>query len=126
MKRIAYAGASHYKMTCCECGGGYEANSLNQIFCGRECRNNYSNRRNQRGAILYDIFMEMRYRRNGAKGLWSIMCRLAEEWREEDFIRAGGDREKKTVPNPLMFKTWKDPRDFLEKRPYLKAARGRI
>lgn len=39
-----------------------------------------------RGADLYDCFMAMRYDREAAKdrGLWALMCRMAQAWNDED------------------------------------------
>lgn len=113
-KRHAFSYVAYHKASCRECQAEFEAKSASAEFCSGKCRNDYNNRRAVRGMILFDLFMEMRYRRAGAKGLWSIMCRLAEEWREEDKAK----RER--------FQSWKDPRDYIEKRPYLKAKKGRI
>lgn len=46
----------------------------------------HRNRRQERGALLYDLFMAMRYERELAAKLkvWGTMCQLAAEWRKED------------------------------------------
>lgn len=55
-------------------------------FCCHACGTKWNNRRKQRGAELYDLFMTMRYDRGTAKlfGVWAIMCRMASMWKEED------------------------------------------
>lgn len=111
---IGFAGRVVPKFTCRECGGRNEAKRIDQVFCCTPCRNAWENRRRDRGAILYDLFMEMRYRRSGAKGLWSIMCRLAEEWR-------GVDKEEREGRQ-----SWRDPRHHIEENIYLTGKRGRI
>lgn len=111
---FAYQGKEVAKFICRECGEPAESEALNAIFCSRKCTNSYDRRRAKRAIQLYDVFMEMRYRRDGAKGLWSLMCRLAEEWRDEDArIRKG-------------LQSWKDPRAIIAKRLYLIGKRGRI
>ncbi len=85
---------------CCrECntplGEGCKASA---VFCGIPCKAKWNNRRKNRGADLYDLWMTMRYDRDEAKRLevWKEMCRLSEGWRAEDveqgiksFERAG-------------------------------------
>lgn len=58
----------------------------NSEFCGTQCRIGWRNRRMSRGADLYDCFMSLRYDRTTAKekGLWALMCRMAQSWNEED------------------------------------------
>ena len=109
-------GSPCYRITCRECAAVFEANNANSAFCCRDHRNSFGNRRMQRGAVLYDLFMAQRYERNAARaaGIWSVMCRLGEEWREEDRQKRSG--------RP----SWRPFRDLLEKFPYLKARRGRI
>lgn len=111
---IAYQGKEVAKFICRECGASCEATALNQVFCDINCNNAWSRRRTKRAIQLYDVFMQMRYHRAGAKGLWTLLCRLAEEWREEDQrIRKG-------------LQSWKDPAYIISKRVYLIAKRGRI
>lgn len=114
MERILISASRHPAITCRECGAKFEPKGATALFCAPVCRQAYDNRRAQRGAILYDMFMEMRYRRAGAGGIWSVMCRLAEMWRDED-------RDKRELRQ-----SWKNPRDFIEKNPFLIAKRGRI
>ena len=55
-------------------------------FCSIACKNTWNNRRKNRGADLYDLWMAMRYSREDAKkfGVWKEMCRLSEKWHSED------------------------------------------
>lgn len=56
------------------------------IFCSDKCRADWNNRRKNRGADLYDLWMAQRYSRNEAEaaGVWAEMCRLSEQWNTED------------------------------------------
>lgn len=112
---LSYHGKQVAKIICRECGEPTEAVALNQLFCDRNCANAYDRRRTRRAIALYDVFMEMRFnRKSAAKGLWTLLCRLAEEWRDEDKrIRKG-------------LQSWKDPRGIIEKRVDLIGKRGRI
>lgn len=67
----------------------------------------------QRGAELYDLFMVMRYERDEAKaqGVWSMMCRMGQQMREEDQATREGRR------------SWRQAKDVLAERPDLKAVR---
>jgi len=70
---------------CLECGKQFKTvRAHEQIFCASECRTAHNNRRKQRGADLYDLFMTMRYDRKNAKGVWAVMCRMAQDWNEDD------------------------------------------
>lgn len=72
---------------CRECGSEFKkVRDHEQLFCSSACRTSYNNRRKQRGADLYDLFMTMRYERDEAKALnvWSVMCRMGQDWNDED------------------------------------------
>lgn len=72
---------------CKECGTPLTGRSKQpRQFCSTPCRQAFNNRRMQRGADLYDLFMAMRYERDKATdlGIWAIMCRMAQEYREQD------------------------------------------
>jgi hypothetical protein len=73
---------------CCrECGTALDAGlKATAVFCGIPCKAKWNNRRKNRGADLYDLWMAMRYERDEAKrlGLWGEMCRLSEGWNDED------------------------------------------
>lgn len=111
---IAYRGKEIAKIICRECGEATEVKAANAIFCGTNCANSYDRRRARRAVKLYDVFMEMRFNRKAAKGMWTLLCRLAEEWRDEDKrIRKG-------------LQSWKDPRAIIEERVDLIGKSGRI
>jgi hypothetical protein len=81
--------------TCCrECGQPFTAKRAHgeNLFCAVDCRKAWNNRRAVRGAQLYDLFMILRYQRGVAKarGVWAIVCRLAQDWREEDHRERAG------------------------------------
>lgn len=107
-------GNTDRKIACRECGAVCATDNHRQVFCGPACNNNWKHRREKRAVQLYDVFMEMRYNRAGAKGLWSLACRLAEEWRDED----------RRIRSKL--KSWKDPSYITERRVDLIGKRGRI
>lgn len=76
---------------CRECGSEFtKGKSPAQLFCRTSCRDLFNSRRKTRGADLYDLFMTMRYDRGTAKllGVWAILCRMAQNWHEED-VEAG-------------------------------------
>lgn len=91
---------------CLECGNSTTAG---RTFCCQGCRLTFNNRRLQRGAALYDLFMVMRYERGKAKamGIWAIICRLAKDFREEDERLRNGRR------------SWQNPRDVLDRLPVI-------
>jgi hypothetical protein len=72
--------------SCRECAQEFTTVKREGRFCSTECRKQHSNRRALRGAELYDLFMALRYERGmaKAKGIWAIICRLGQEWKEED------------------------------------------
>lgn len=74
---------------CRECGVQHNTKGA---FCCTPCRQSWNNRRLQRGAALYDLFMIVRYQRGVAKlyGIWTIVCRVAQTWREEDVRERAG------------------------------------
>ncbi len=74
------------KGKCRECGCEMTSTRKPKTFCSSECRTAHTNRRRDRGAQLYDLFMAMRYERSLAIkfGVWTTMCQLAAEWRRED------------------------------------------
>jgi hypothetical protein len=80
------------KGQCAECGQALGEAGKPKLFCSSVCRQAFNNRRMQRGAMLYDLFMTMRYERGRAKvlGIWAIVCRMAMEWRREDDAKRGG------------------------------------
>jgi hypothetical protein len=73
-------------MNCVECGKRFEAKRQDAQFCCREHSVAFHNRRKERGAALYDLFMINRHERETAKALriWFLITRLAMYWREQD------------------------------------------
>lgn len=73
---------------CCrECQKPLDASlKANATFCGIPCKAKWNNRRKNRGADLYDLWMAMRYERDEAKRheVWKEMCRLSEGWKADD------------------------------------------
>lgn len=71
---------------CRECGASLSGRDPRAEVCSVACRKSFNNRRMTRGAELYDLFMNLRYERGLAKtfGLYRLMCRMAQAWREED------------------------------------------
>jgi len=96
---------------CQECGEPLAGLKPGARFCCTKCRLSFNNRRLQRGAELYDLFMAMRYDRAAAQdaGAWSMLCRMAQQMRDDDVgLRAGR-------------KSWQPPHRVLQDRPDLHA-----
>lgn len=93
------------KGKCRECGCDMISTRKPKTFCSDACRTAHVNRRRERGAQIYDLFMAMRYERALAAKfkVWTTMCQLAAEWRLED------DRERDGR------KSWGDWRAWLDK-----------
>ncbi len=91
---------------CLECGAPHARAGL---FCGAPCRASFNNRRQQRGAVLYDLWMALRFDRTarGVGDAWRAMCRAASAWRDEDRRRRDGR------------KSWRPPREVLTRTPAL-------
>lgn len=108
-----------FERYCVECGGRFDAASRKAEFCCSAHRYDYSNRRRSRGSDLYDVFMAMRFERGLAKvyGLWTLMCRMAEAWRDEDKRERAGR------------KSWQDTKALHERGEYTRynyTFKGRI
>jgi hypothetical protein len=97
-------------VACLECGEAFELKAEYQEFCSTACRKAFNNRRAVRGAEMYDLFMTLRYERTLAAKLkvWSLLCRMALGFREEDEKFRKGRR------------SWQPIARVLEKKPYLK------
>lgn len=82
--------------TCLECSTPITASTRGEAkrFCCKACRKAFNNRRQVRGALLYDLFYAHRSER-ATKGLWNEMCRLHIRWRDED-------RGRKTYKAPAV------------------------
>jgi hypothetical protein len=98
-----------YHLTCWECGAAYEALDPDRKFCQHAHAKAFHNRAAMRGAILYHLFMAMRYERGVAKGLgvWSAACKIASHWREED------QRERQGRPS------WLRAREVLDRNAWI-------
>jgi predicted nucleic acid-binding Zn ribbon protein len=96
---------------CQECGSALTGMKPGARFCTAKCRLSFNNRRLQRGAELYDLFMAMRYDRAAAQeaGAWSMLCRMAQQMRDDDFRERGGR------------KSWQPAARVLKDRPDLHA-----
>ena len=96
---------------CRECGDDDEAHAAHGAFCSTVCRNRWNNRRLQRGAVIYDLIMTLRYERGVGKALkvWTLICRLAADFRREDHDARAGR------------KSWREARTVIGERPYLRA-----
>lgn len=98
---------------CAECG--QEAPRA-ASFCTVSCRTRFNNRRRQRGAELYDLYMAHRFERDLSQqlGLFQAINRLASDYRAEDKAERAGR------------KSWRKPREVLLERPHLKSVSTRI
>lgn len=100
--------------TCRECGKDYELRTgrgrPNRIFCQRSCSVAHSNRRAQRGALIYDLMAIMRYQRADATrlGIWATLCRVMQEFRTEDTDMRDGRQ------------SWDDLADIMDKVTHLR------
>ena len=73
--------------TCQECGQKYVSKKASSKFCSTPCRKAFNNLRAQRGALMYDTFMNLRYNRKAAKAAgidYTLMCRIGEMFNAED------------------------------------------
>ncbi len=89
---------------CLECGGeGLQLGVERREFCCPRCRAAWHNRRRDRGAELYDLFMAVRFERGSAKlyGLWTLMCALASAYRDADTHKRGGRRSWRRISDAV-------------------------
>jgi len=94
---------------CQWCGEEFAKRGGSQLFCSDPHKTAFNNLRKERGAMLYDLFMALRYERELAAGLkvWSLICTMLAHFREED-------RQKRAAR-----KSWMRPQGVVERRPYL-------
>ena len=100
-------------MKCCkECGLDLARLSnrpvkAEKVFCSAPCKQNFNNRRRDRGAELYDLFMELRFNRTVAaeRNVWTTLCDRASAYRDADKAKRGGRR------------SWRDLNDALDALP---------
>jgi hypothetical protein len=80
-----------FQRECDECFSIYTAKKDTSKFCCTKCRKTFNNRRAQRGALLYDALMAVRYDREAATqaGIdWNFICRIGELYHGQD-LREG-------------------------------------
>lgn len=96
---------------CHECGGPITGKQSTARYCTDACRKTFNNRRQTRGAELYDMFMATRYERAKAEEfeLQTMMARLASNFRAEDKETRGGRA------------SWIDPKTVMERYTHLHA-----
>ena len=96
---------------CLECGAGLPSDRATAVFCSGPCRKVWNNRRMQRGAELYDLFMAFRFDRPLARALrvMSMLNRLASQFREADRRERAGRQ------------SWTSPDVVVERAPHLRA-----
>lgn len=84
---------------CLECGSRYQAKRAPGVFCCTAHRRNFNNRRQARGAELYDLFMACRFEREAAEqaGAWNFMCRMAADYKASDDASRAGRRSWDTI-----------------------------
>lgn len=107
---------------CPECGaffGLYGTNAPKRPkreFCCDACKRAFNSRISKRGALLYSLFMTLRYERGLAKQLkvFAAMSRLAAGFRAEDKRERAGRR------------SWRRAGGILKDHPYLTAISTRI
>lgn len=94
MEKIAAhpVGCNTARRCCRDCGAEIRPETRSREFCSATCRSTFHNRRKQRGADFYDLFMALRFDRTEAqdKGAWSLMCRMAATFKLEDQYERGG------------------------------------
>jgi len=93
-REASAAGAtSPGRRVCRECGVAFPASGARD-FCRDVCRRSFHNRKAQRGAQLFDLVMALRFERKRAKefGAWSLMCRMASAFRQQDTSERAGRR----------------------------------
>lgn len=98
--------------SCRECGSAIVDVRAVAVFCSSACRHAFNNRRSVRGAVLYDLWMALRYDRGAAKAykIFTLMCALGQQYRQEDVERGGGH----------LRKSWLDPGAVLDAKPWLR------
>lgn len=101
---------------CMECGDAFHTPARTPgLFCSTTHKADWQNRRQRRGAVLYDLYMANRYNRPLAAVLkaelglsvMTLMSRLASHWHEEDLAERDGRR------------TWRTTRTVLSDNPHL-------
>jgi hypothetical protein len=70
--------------TCRECGAAFKARRASAEFCSKTCRADFHNRRARQGADLFDVLMAWRFDRANAKGLLTLLCRMASAFKADE------------------------------------------
>ncbi len=101
---------------CPECGRPFVSAVAHAAFCCTACKNAWGNRRLQRGALFYDLYMHFRFARADARRLnvFAALNRLASIFRAEDIDERGGRL------------SWRSPAVVFAERPYIIVKRGRV
>jgi hypothetical protein len=96
---------------CAECGQEFTSIRRWAEFCSPACRSAFNNRRNVRGAQVYDLLMALRYERDEATrlGVWTDLTRLAAHYKLQDERERAGR------------KSWGDWKSWLRDNPWLQA-----
>ena len=87
-----------YNFTCVECGEPFKSNRSDKMFCNTLCKCKFNNRRQRRGAQIYDIAMRMRDKRQ--KGDFSLLCNIIDRFLQMD----REDGKKTYMDDPMGLK----------------------
>ena len=71
-----------HRCLCPECGERFQTARLDQHFCSKPCRKAWNNRRQTRGAQIYDL--AMKYRDQRSKGDFADLTHLIDRFLRED------------------------------------------
>lgn len=93
---------------CRECGESFTPGRPGAVFCRPACRIAWSNRRNMRGALFYDMIMSQRFDRKNENEARSLLQNLARAARDADKVTRGGRRSWRDFEDakrdvPLVF-----------------------
>jgi hypothetical protein len=107
---------------CLECGDAFQTPARTPgLFCSVTHKRDFQNRRQQRGAQLYDLLMVTRYDHEAvakmkAQGisLFTLLYRMAADFRDEDHEKRKGRR------------SWRNPVDVVDDHPNLFARRVNV
>jgi len=105
------APLARFRRTCPECGELFRTDQCARAFCCEAHKKAFNNRRMLRGAVVYDLFMCLRFDRRLATAMhvWKLLCRLTAAFREEDVERRSGR------------KSWRAPGEVIAERHWLHA-----
>ena len=90
-------------MKCKECGSDFRPKQYNAEFCCSGHRNAFNNRRQLRGATLYDLEMIQRNEPElfAKHNLATIRSNLLQHWKSEDATEREGRKSWKSAFNVL-------------------------